>query len=324
MASTLESEALQQALGELPHSGGLPSLGQVQQLATLVDGDLPLQSFLEQLLPQLCELFSATAAVTWMKAQGASGAVFGVRYRMDQVIKTIAGQKKHEQLVQLAWTQNRAIFAEPKSAQLNNVGSAGDESSSSIDDYPNPTDYPLLFGPILHGNSPIALIEIVLDQQHVDLPDTQKQLYLRSVELVADRVYGGLRQRMAMPASSLLEQASEQLGSLKNEVHLIQQQIPNMIEMRLQQFQGQAFGSLSENQSFAKMVHQLLDGYGLRVACTECGNPSILRCLRAGNAKHGVFVFDHYLDSGRTFHGGQTTVPAVRVVSKPARRVVSK
>jgi hypothetical protein len=107
---------------------------------------------------------------------------------------------------------------------------------------------------------------------------------------------------------------------LSEEIGVLQQQIRRIIEGRVQQFHGWAFGSLEENQRLAKMIHQLLDNHGLRVECPECGYPSILRCLRAGNAKHGVFVYDHYLESGRTFHGGPTTVPLIRVVNKPVRR----
>jgi hypothetical protein len=37
----------------------------------------------------------------------------------------------------------------------------------------------------------------------------------------------------------------------------------------------------------------------------------------------GVFVFDHYIDRRRTFHGGGSTMPAVRVLAKPARRATA-
>ncbi len=121
---------------------------------------------------------------------------------------------------------------------------------------------------------------------------------------------------MTLPGATI-GQATDQVRLLTEEISVLQQQIRRTIESRLQQFHGWAFGSLEENQRFAKMIHQLLDNHGLRVACPECSNPSILRCLRAGNAKHGVFVFDHYLESGRTFHGGPTTVPLLRVVNKP-------
>lgn len=307
----MDSQVLEQALSGLPNLASHPAGTHVQDLAALIDSDLPLQLFLEQLLPELCNLFAAPAAVAWMKTQGAAGAVFGVRYRMDQVLSSLNEQKKHERLVQVAWQQRAPMLAEPatKPAEM------GSDSG-------NPTGHLILFGPIVHFGEPIALLEIVLPKLRAALTAAQRHLYLRCVQLVAERVYGGLRQRMSMPAASL-GQALVQLKQLTGEVESMQQQIRRTLEARLQQFSGWSFMSLAENQEFAKLVQQLLDTHGLRVECPECGNPAILRCLRAGNAKHGAFVYDHYLDSGRTFHGGPTTVPLIRVVPKPARRGIA-
>ncbi len=307
----MDAQVLEQALAGLPNPTSRPTGTHVQELATLVDSDLPLQMFLEQLLPQLCNLFAAPAAVAWMKTQGTAGAVFGVRFRMDQVLTSINEQKKHERLVQLAWQQRAPMLAEPATKQT--------QSRSETN---NTTGHLILFGPILHFGEPIALLEIVLPKLLTPLTQPQRHLYLRCVQLVAERVYGGLRRRMNMPAASI-GQALEQLTQLTGDVESIQQQIRRTLEARLQQFSGWSFQSLAENQEFAKQIHQILDSHGLRVECPECGNPAILRCLRAGNAKHGAFVFDHYLDSGRTFHGGPTTVPLIRVVPKPARRAIA-
>jgi hypothetical protein len=303
-------QTLHQALQDLPHEQRGPSVVQVKKLSKLIDGDLPLQSFLEQLLPSMCELFSAKAAVAWLRAQGAPGAIFGVRYRMDDLLNTAAEQKKHERLVQLAWAQRQSMLAEPTPAG---------RRPSSDNPGNNPTSHQLLFGPVLHLGEPIALLELVLHESPATLSQAQRKLYLRGIQLIAERVYGGLRKRMSMPPATLA-QATQQLGQIVNETESLQQQIRLHLETRLQQFHGWSFGSLDENQQFAKSVHQILDSHGLRALCPECQNPAILRCLGAGNAKHGVFVFDHYLESGRTFHGGPTTVPLIRVVPKPARR----
>lgn len=302
----MDLQLLQQALEELPRAEVGPSVAQVRRLGELIDGELPLQSFLEQLLPELTQLLGGVAAVTWLKAQGAPGAVFGVRYRMEGVLGTITEQKKHERLVQIAWQQRQPMLAEPT-------------HKSPDDAHDNPTEHTLLFGPVLHAGNPIALLELVLAKSEQPLTQPEKRLYLQAIRLIAERVYGGLRQRMAMPEPTL-HQAVEQMNQLAAEIHSMQQQIVRSIESRLQQFHGWAFSSLVENQAFAKMVHQILDSHGLRVQCPECKSPAILRCLRAGNAKNGVFVFDHYLENGRTFHGGPTTVPLIKVVNKPARR----
>lgn len=300
-------QTIQQALQDLPNESPGPSASQVKKLAKLIDSDLPLQAFLEQLLPQVCELFSAAAAVAWLRAQGSHSAVFGIQYRMDRINLSSPEQNKHERLVQLAWQQRQPMLVEPTDAQTR-------KSNSD-----NPTGRVLLFGPIMHMGEPIALLELVLQTAPGQLTQAQRKLYLHGVQLVAERVYGGLRNRKTLPVATI-EQATEQVEKLTEEIGSLQQQIRRSIETKLLQFHGWAFGSLEENQRFAKMVHQLLDNHGLRVQCPECGHPAIFRCLRAGNAKLGVFVYDHYLESGRTFHGGPTTVPVLRVVNKPVRR----
>lgn len=307
---------IEQTFAELPNSNG--STDQVRLLADLIDSDLPLQSFLEQLLPQLCSLYKAPAAVAWMKTQGA---VFGVRYRMEAFLSTIAEQKRHERLVQIVWQQKQPTLAEP--TEPTNSGTPENIATDSSGEANNPTSHRLLFAPIVHLGEPIALLEIVLPAHSEPLNATSRQLFLRSAKLVAERVYGGLKNRMTMPAANV-SRAEAELGKLSSDILMLHQQIQKTIEARLAQFQGWTFGSLGENQEFAKMVHQILESHGLRVVCPECGNPAILRCLRAGNAKNGVFVFDHYLDSGRTFHGGPTTVPLLKVIAKPARRGASQ
>ncbi len=295
---------LQQALQSLPGepSPPTPRSPQVAKLAQLIDSQLPLQPFLEQLLPQLCGLFSASAAVTWMKAHGTSDAIVGVRFQMDRLLPSAIEQKEHERLVQTAWRQTRPFW---------------------VDRAHNPTGHWLLFAPIVHCDEPLALLEIAMGSLAVphsrDLPAAQQRLFIRAAELVSQRVYNGLRQRIALPSPSIA-QAIDQLDSLSGEVRLLQQQIRQRVERSLQSFHGWTFKSLADKQAFGKQVQQLLESHGLRVECPECGHAAILRGLRVGNAKQGAFVFDHYLDSGRTFHGGSTSVPLIRVVPKPARR----
>ncbi len=306
---------LQQVLQSLPAAPSPRALSspQVAKLALLVDSKLPLQAFLEQLLPQLCSLFSGTAAVTWMKAHGTSDAIVGVRFQMDKLLPTPADQQHHERLVQMAWRQTRPFLVERTGATA---------SGTPL----NTTGHWLLFAPIAHYDEPLALLEIALggpaETPVRELTPTQQKLFVRAAELVAQRIYSGLRQRIALPPPSIAK-AVNQLDNLTDEVRLLQQQIRQRIEQRLQRFHGWAFNSLSDKQAFAKHVQQMLESHGLRVECPECGHAAILRGLRIGNAKHGAFVFDHYLDSGRTFHGGSTSVPLIRVVPKPARRAAT-
>lgn len=308
---------IQEALESLtaPPAPRAPQLGQVAQLAHLIDGELPLQPLLEQLLPQLCSLFSGAAAAIWIKAHGDKAAVVGVRYQMDRMLPGAAEQKQHQRLVQLAWRQSQPLLVECTELQAQRT------ALPDIDlELPsNPTNHPLLFAPVIYQGETLALLEIALTAATAKLTAVQRQLYARAASLVARRLVSGLSDRIH-PTPPSVERANEQLESLSGEVRELQQQIRQRFDQRLQHFEGWAFASLADKQVFAKRVQQLLEAHGLRVACCECGHPAILRAVAIGNAKHGAFVFDHYLDSGRTFHGGSTTVPLIRVVSKPARR----
>jgi hypothetical protein len=338
----MELETLQEALGDLPNSkredAGQPSNDRsaeaLAELGSLVDGDLPLQVFLEQLLPVLSRMLGASGGVVWLKAQGAPGAVFGIRYQLDGILNTVSQQKKHDRLVQIAWQQRQPMLAEPTATSENETHQSDAESEAPrlgggevsprnpTAEEPataNPTDHMLLFGPILHAGESIALLEMLFPESKKKLSQAEKRLYLRVIQLFAERIYLGLKKRMMMPEPTL-QRAVEQMTDLQGQIQSLQSQMVRSIEQTLQQFQGWSFGSLRENQALAKLIHQMLDSHGLRVQCPECGNPAILRCLRAGNAKHGAFVFDHYLETGRTFHGGPTTVPLIKVVKKPARR----
>ena len=333
---------LQQALQSLPAPPPPKTArpAQVAKLAALVDSQLPLQAFLEQLLPQLCSLFSGAAAVTWIKAHGTSEAIVGVRYQMDKLLPAPIDQKQHERLVQLAWRQPRPLLIERADLPLHGCAAppSGSATSATLasgvsleipagsDQTPgvsaNTTGHPLLFAPIIHLDEPLALLEVALGVPADELTSAQRQLFIRAIELVAQRVYGGLRRRISLPPPSI-DKAVAQLEILTSDVRALQQQIRQRIEGRLQQFHGWAFSSLADKQAFAKLVQNMLESHGLRVECPECGHAAILRGLRVGNAKHGAFVFDHYLDSGRTFHGGSTAVPLIRVVPKPARRAAT-
>ncbi len=310
---------MQEALQLLPAPlrSPAPPPGQTLQLGRLIDGDLPLQPFLEQLLPQLCSLFSGAAAVVWLKAHGDRSAVVGVRYQMDCLLPEANDQQQHQSLVQLAWRQTQPLLVE--------CGGSPVAPWPGLERPANPTDHPLLFAPVVHQAQTLALVEIALRAEALGVASAagvtsaQRLLYVRAASLVARRLAEGLARRLH-PAPASVARASEQLEQLTSEVTELQQQIRQRIERRLQQFDGWSFGSLADKQVFAKRIQKLLEGHGLRVACSECGHAAILRAVAIGNAKHGAFVFDHYLDSGRTFHGGSTAVPFIRVVSKPARR----
>ncbi|TWT80894.1 hypothetical protein CA13_23400 [Planctomycetes bacterium CA13] len=110
------------------------------------------------------------------------------------------------------------------------------------------------------------------------------------------------------------------IEDLERELNRLQRSIRLAIQSHLQKLAGRSFGSLEQNQQMAQSVHSLLDGHGLRVRCCECGHPAILRVSPRAGIEHGAFVFDHTIESRRTFHGGRSVMPELRLVAKPARK----
>jgi hypothetical protein len=117
-----------------------------------------------------------------------------------------------------------------------------------------------------------------------------------------------------------LDDSRIQLDNLKRQLNRLQRTVRLAIEQSLADWSGKAFGSLLANREITATIHELLEGHGLRVSCPECGHPAILRCSVRPGIVDGVFVFDHVIDGRRTFHGGGTTLPVLRLVAKPPRK----
>jgi len=79
------------------------------------------------------------------------------------------------------------------------------------------------------------------------------------------------------------------------------------------------FHSAEEKRVFASLFTQLLNRLGLRVRCQhpECGEPAVLRGGRFGNAKHGVFQFQHGFEAKRTTHVATSGLPRLELIDKP-------
>lgn len=119
-------------------------------------------------------------------------------------------------------------------------------------------------------------------------------------------------------------EAQAAMAELDQELHRLQRAIRLAIQAQLAKMVGRSFANLEQNQQLAQSIHNLLDGHGLRVQCSECGHPAILRVSPRGGAANGVFVFDHTIDGRRTFHGGRGSVPAIKLVAKPPRKKATK
>ncbi|WP_442508303.1 hypothetical protein SH528x_007269 [Novipirellula sp. SH528] len=120
------------------------------------------------------------------------------------------------------------------------------------------------------------------------------------------------------PLSS--EDVGDAIEDLQREINRLQRSIRQAIQAQLSRFADRNFGSLQQNQQMVQTIHTLLDSHGLRVQCSECGHPAILRVSARPGIEHGAFVFDHTIDRRRTFHGGRAVMPQIRLVSKPARK----
>lgn len=116
------------------------------------------------------------------------------------------------------------------------------------------------------------------------------------------------------------DQAKLALAELDRELNRLQRTIRVAIQARLARLTGQSMGSWEYNRELVESIHRLLDSHGLRVQCSECGHPAILRVSRRVGAADGVFVFDHSIQGRRTFHGGKGVLPAIRLVAKPPRK----
>lgn len=110
------------------------------------------------------------------------------------------------------------------------------------------------------------------------------------------------------------------MNELQEELNRLQRAIRLAIQVRLGKLEGQSFDSLERNRHLAASIHQLLETHALRVQCSECGHPAILRVSPRAGIANGVFVFDHTIDGKRTFHGGRSCMPVIRLVSKPLRK----
>jgi len=119
-------------------------------------------------------------------------------------------------------------------------------------------------------------------------------------------------------------EAEAAMSELDQELNRLQRAIRLAIQAQLAKMSGRSLGSLEQNQKLADLIHRLLDSHALRVKCSECGHPAILRVSPRGSSASGVFVFDHTIDGRRTFHGGRGTVPNIQLTAKPPRKKATK
>jgi hypothetical protein len=119
-------------------------------------------------------------------------------------------------------------------------------------------------------------------------------------------------------------EATTSLDELNQEVARLQRSIRLAIQAQLGKLAGRSMADIDQNRQLVESIHQLLESHALRVRCSECGHPAILRVSPRPGSSVGVFVFDHTIEGKRTFHGGRGAVPLLQLVAKPPRKNSTK
>lgn len=277
-------------------------------LTRLPGAKVELQEFLEDYLHHVVQLFAAHAGAIWFRTLQADAPVARVSHRFGELGLSGEHLAAHDELVRFALTKERSFLVRPCSAV--------DRAKSAT----NPTDSFVLLGPVDHHGERIAVVELFLGPTPTrGRTAADRNRYILWLDHLIGFLCRGIEQRL-LRRSAPLSPALEQLSEASNRAVELHESIRVELQRRLAPFENWNFGSLADNQAFVTRVHELLDQFGLRVRCPQCGSAAILRCQNAGNARHGSFLFDHTLDSGRTFHGGSASVPRLELVPRPARR----
>lgn len=291
----MNTASLVEVLRPLPRSQRIRVTAQVDRLRRACNEDQPLEDFLTELLDIVGRLFGAAASAFWFRPFNAGALCAAVRIGFEGSGLTASQVKAVDATVLSHWRAS-----EP------NIQSPPGESSAVI------------VAPIRNGDDSIGAIQLVVTELPANWRESEP-LYLAAMRSVLTAIQPALHHRMKVRAVSLSD-AESQLDQLTRQLNGIQRSIRQSIERYLQSFSGATFGSVEDNQQFLRAVQELLEMHGLRVRCPECGHPAILRCSRSNSSAGGAFVFDHYINRRRTFHGGGSTMPSVRVVAKPVRR----
>lgn len=296
----MNNATLVETLRPLPRPKRVQLATQVDRLRKACEGGSSLETFQADVLNVLRRMFGATAGSFWFRPWGGAGICPSVRSGFQELTLSTRAVEQLDHPVSSGWQATQPqVHCVPDSAAM------------------------VLVAPLRDGQSAIGALQLVLlpsrEVATSQLAEASGTEYARALAGVVSIIQPALLRRMQINAMPL-DQAQEGLQQVEQQIAGVQRTIRTAIERYLQQLSGATFGSLQDNQTFVRSVQQLLDAHGLRVRCPECGHPAILRCSRNASVHTGVFVFDHYLPEGRTFHGGGRTLPTLRTISKPSRR----
>lgn len=285
---------------------------QFRSLRRLPSSDRNLPQFLDDYLAGIVGLFAATAGAIWFRGSSTAQdtGIYSPKAQLGMERLALSGEAEaaHLRLIEDAARRGGVALVKPFSAP---------RARSTVS---NPTDSFVLLGPVRHRDQTIGVVELLLGPTPPrGTTAMERKRYVAWLAHCLPILCDGIERRF-LATSAPLNVALDDLARADQGVELHREVIRRTLEQSLHAFVGWNFGTIPDNQAFAGKVHELLERHGFRVLCPECGAPAILRCQAAGNARSGVFLFDHYLDAGRTFHGGPTTFPRVTLVAKPPRR----
>lgn len=291
--------ALVETLRPLPRVGRVRIRAQIDRLHRICDDNQPLETFLEEVLDVLRRVFGAAAGGFWFRSHEALELQPTARVGFADL-----------------------AFSGKEIATLDETVGTLWQSSEPVAECFEELPAAMLVGPIHGPREPMGAFQLVItdvDQGWGEDWNTRSAIYLPALRSVLVAIQPEMLRRIRVQTVSIA-QAHQGLERLGQQIGGIQRSIRLAIEHYLHQHAGATFGSFDDNLQFVRTIQKLLDSHGLRVRCPECGHAAILRCARNASARSGVFVFDHYLPSGRTFHGGGAALPTLRIVAKPERR----
>lgn len=310
----MNSASLVEQLRPLPRERQVRLAAQIERLQRVCSDNQPLELFYQETLDVLLRIFGAAAGSLWISAGGRETLRAVARSGFAGGGLPVGAEPVLDTLVSGGWDRS-----EPSAEVF--AGAEGIVLVGPIRELCQPLGEASL-GAVSLGAVQLVVLKDGLRGMVESELEAVLAVYRRALMSVLGLVQPAIRRRLTT-RSITLSTATEGLEQLNQQIAGVQRTIRTAIERYLQQFAGVTFGSLDLNQQFVRSTQQLLDRNGLRVRCPECGHPAILRCSRNASIPGGVFVFDHYLPEGRTFHGGSRTLPLMKTVAKPVRRTTS-
>ena len=115
--------------------------------------------------------------------------------------------------------------------------------------------------------------------------------------------------------------ALQHLEAIDADYTALRERTREKVQKVLDALSGQDFPSLEARKAIATEIRVALDRVGLRLKCPQCSLPAVLRAVRAGNSRNGVFQFDHPSGGSRTTHKGSSVFPnGLTVTDAPVDR----